>query len=178
MSRERTRWLSVGAILMAIFCLHIFTPTVYAAESGQGAVCKSLTFNSDSTKYSFAVTALAGHGTRITGYKFDFGDHQSYSFTFAKTAGNNRNTAKIDHSYARSGIYQATAFVIASEHGKMHYETSKSCKASVAVGEALPSELTNVGSGNTILLFAGVALASGSAHHFALKLRRSFTRAV
>lgn len=177
MSVGRVSWLGSGAVLV-IFCLSIFTPSAKAAESGQGVVCKNLSFSSDGTTYTFTAMASAGRGASISGYKFDFGDRQSYSFTFAKGSSGNRNTARIDHSYVRPGIYQATVFVIVTEHGKTHYVTSDNCKASVVVGQSLPSELTNVGPGNTVLLFGGVVVASGSVHHFALRLRRSFRRAV
>ena len=172
MSSKTIKWLSLGVALVLISCLPNFIPTAHATEPTQSADCKSLAFNVNDTKYTFTATASVNNGARILGYKFDFGDHQSYSFTFDKTVSGSRNTAKIDHAYARSGIYQARAFVIASVHSKMRYVSSEDCMVSVSVGQSSPNELTSVGPGNPLLLSAGVAVASGSAHHFALRRGR------
>jgi hypothetical protein len=133
--------------------------------------------------YSYTVTASPGSGVTLTGADFDFGDGAKQSGVQPASA----TTVTATHAYATAGSYNARAVVHFSFNGAsltaptcsalITPETvTPECKPGVPVGNSectpcqydtslpntpelcKPPQLPNTGAGNTIAIFAAVAI--------------------
>ncbi|HSX15832.1 MAG TPA: PKD domain-containing protein [Candidatus Saccharimonadales bacterium] len=121
------------------------------------ATCDGLsaTLSDDKNNYIFRVAA-SGEDSDILGYTFNFGDHQTYRFTFGKDTGLDRHTAIVTHTFKDPGIFAASVTVQAKSGGHTTTIPSEDCKTTVAIN--LPDELPNTGTRNLLVLFVATAL--------------------
>ena len=153
--------------------------TFWAASSAPSAfadtpalTCTSLTAVRSNDGSSYAFTAKAsGNDSAITGYTFDFGDHQSYSFQFGKRPGQGHHRATVMHTYRTLGTFTATVYVDTNKGGKPASTSSPSCHTTVSNG---PKTLVDTGAGNTLAAF--VAASFGGLALSQIWLRRRHFR--
>lgn len=151
--------LSSKLLLILPMVVSIIWPAIAISQSyadTSSISCVSLTAApaSDGSQYNFTAKA-SGNGT-ITGYAFDFGDKQSYSFSFSNDAQQNRKQATVLHTYSSPGIYAASVHVEMTAKGNTTSTTSRNCRATVSDG---PTTLVDTGTGNAPELFAAAFLS-------------------
>lgn len=160
---------------MLLLTLFVRTPSLATAETTKVG-CDKLTAAPSTDKAGYTLTATASSdGREITGYRFDFGDHQTYAFAFAAAGPKlNRNQVTVMHSYASQGIYTATVYVETKHNSDAAIVTSPDCHTVIADG---PTRLLNTGSGDTPMLFAAAFAIGLLASEAWLKYFRSHQRA-
>ena len=157
-------------LIIAIFAIaFVLLPGRIAAASP--ITCNSLTsqLSDDKNYYVFTASATAGSGVTILGYNFDFGDRQSYSFTFGNVS--SRGQATVRHTYQESGDYLVKVAVVTTNSGKTSTTSSPACQVQVTIGPSSSNALLNVGPGNTLGLFAVAMTVGGVIHTFWLRRR-------
>jgi hypothetical protein len=157
------------SILLVVSVFSAVKTTPLASADLKPASCDSLTASSNGgSQYTFTTLATS-YGTKILGYRFNFGDHQSYEFQFSKADKQNRQIVSIVHYYKTQGIFSVSAYVNTARNGISTSTTSGACHMTVIYG---PTTLVNTGAGNTIALFTGVSL-SGATLFEIRQLRRN-----
>jgi hypothetical protein len=156
-----SKYSCIVAAAMLVTALGLLSGQAAAASA---TVCNSLTsqLSDDKNYYVFTAMATAGSGATITGYNFDFGDHQSYSFTFGNVA--TRGQATVRHTYEESGDYLVKAAVVTTANGKTNTTTSPNCQVNVTIGASSSNPLLNVGPGNSLGIFIGATTIAALAH--------------
>jgi hypothetical protein len=158
-------------LFIGLLCLGILWGGHTTAESASVVACTNLqvTLSDDKNFYIFTARA-AGDDTPITGYTFDFGDRQSYDFTFAPSSSQDHHTATVTHAYQKSGSYAVTVQARTKETGQSTKTTPKKCKATVQVGADM---LPDTGAGLPLALVAFTACVSALAHYLFRRYRGS-----
>jgi LPXTG-motif cell wall-anchored protein len=133
-------------------------------------VCAGLAAAPDTgANYTFTATA-SGSSDLITGYTFDFGDHQSYTVSFSRASKPDSRTATVTHAYQKDGVYAAQVHINAQNNGKLSSVSSRACQTSLTIGS--PSGiLPNTGAGDTAGLFIAAALVSIGGYQLWLRRR-------
>ena len=174
--RTKAHWLPVGVlgIMLSASCLH-WSAWATADTPAPPVSCTTLTAKLSDNKnfYVFSATA-GGDNTAITGYAFDFGDHQSYQFTFNPADHSDRHAATVTHTYRSPGTYNPTVRVNVKMHGTATDVSSDTCKTRIAIlpaGSALP----NTGARNILGLCVAAALIAAPLHSLWIR-RRSIQR--
>jgi hypothetical protein len=140
-----------------------------SAASTDSVTCSNLKINvSDDKNYYTFTVSTTGDNASITGYIFNFGDHQSYHYTFSSKAGQDHHTATATHSYSNLGTYTATASVVTKTTSKEATISSPACKTQVTIGPPV-STLVDTGAGNPLWLFMGTCTIGAVAHHLWLR---------
>ena len=127
--------------IASLFCAR----PAYAVVANPAPTCHSLSVkqSDDKTHYELTATATATNTTDITGYRFDFGDQQSYTFNFDGPTQKNRNTATVKHTYTKNGSYNVSASVIDSKNTQAPSGPSPNCTVRITIGptsiEVLPA---------------------------------------
>lgn len=169
----RHKLLVLGVFLITLLVCFIQSPRSISADASKTG-CSKLTTAATSVSQSYSFTATAsGNSAAITGYRFDFGDHQSYVFAFdAAGPQQNRSTVTVTHAYASQGIYSAVVYVETHTGDKTDGVTSSGCHAVVTDG---PTTLVNTGAGNTLALFAITSVSGLIMYQFWLRRLRTNT---
>lgn len=117
----------------SLFCAR----PAYAATPPPAPSCHSLTVkqSDDKTHYELTATTTATNSD-IAGYRFDFGDKQSYTFNFDSTSQKNRATATVKHTYAKNGSYNVTASVVGSKNTQPPSDASASCTVRITISQS------------------------------------------
>lgn len=132
----KLRWGLQIPILAAVGWWGLFPSQSVSAADASTATCQSLTAteSEDKNHYDIVATATTNEGARITGYMFDFGDRESYTFNFSNESAKDRQRAAVKHTYAKTGNYTVKADVISTKDGKTSKSSSPNCTATVTVG--------------------------------------------
>jgi hypothetical protein len=151
-------------LLIAVISLIITIRTPLVAAAPDAVTCDKLkiTLSDDKNFYVFTATA-SGNASTITGYRFDFGDHQSYNFTFSPSDAQDRHTATATHTYLDPGNYTPTVHLDTQVNKKNTTVTSPDCQTSVSIGNS-PGTLPNAGARGTIGIFISVSLLGITLH--------------
>jgi hypothetical protein len=164
--RNRIEIFAVACAVMAGLLWSAIHPTlqVNAAENQADAVCNNLAVQEspDKNYYIFRAEAKPVNGATITGYKYDFGDKESFTYNFPKDA-KDRNTATVNHTYIKAGTFSANVSVLVTQNNKTSTITSKNCKESITVGQGQVTELAQVGPESMLPLF-GIGIIAGSVY--------------
>jgi hypothetical protein len=125
------------ALGCAIAAALLMLPGHTAADTTANITCDSLHVSLSSDKKFYVFTVLAsGDSGNITGYTFNYGDRQSYHFTFGGVpASTDRHTASVTHAYQTAGSYTASAQVNLKTPSKAPAITSAACKTSITIGK-------------------------------------------
>lgn len=112
------------------------THTTYAADPPPS--CQELTAvqSEDKEYYTIAASASATKNNDITGYQFDFGDHQSYTYNFDSQSNKDRSQTAVKHTYQKAGTYTVTAKVISNQSGQLVHTSSPECMTTVTIAGA------------------------------------------
>jgi hypothetical protein len=154
MKFRRLTWIPAGALLLA---LPLVSPLA-TADAVPSVTCQSLSISlSDDKNFYIFNASAAGDASTITGYRFDFGDHQSYDFTFSGASTQDRHSASVTHTYMTAGAYTASVQVNTKTAGKVARISSAACRAPITIAPP-GSSLVNTGAGNVVALFAGTSL--------------------
>lgn len=158
--------------VLATACF-IWLQSNHPAVSSATPTCNRLSFrlSDDKSHYIFSALATPTNTTDITGYKFDFGDHQSYDVMFDHSTKTDRTKATTTHTYEKDGTYTASVHVLSKPDGKMVSTSSPACTVHVTVASQAGQELANTGPGNIVKLFALSTLTGGIAHHYFIRHR-------
>lgn len=163
---------STAFILILGIVFYVQAPTAQATPVPVSCISLSSTAPSGSTQYSFTVTA-AGASNVITGYTFNFGDRQSYSFAFSPNAPRqNKLQATISHTYAGLGVYNASVSIDAKANGRTMSVTSAGCHATIDLGPTM-TVLVDTGAGDVSRLFVLASLTGIALWELGLWLRRA-----
>lgn len=156
--------------VLAILLAAALTPA--ASADAEPVSCQGLqaTLSNDKNYYLFRVQA-EGNAASIVGYSFDFGDHQSYTFTFKPGATDDHHTATVTHTYQQVGTYTAKAQVVVKNAGKTSKITSESCKTQVSI-EPATDTLPNTGTTTPLAGLFVVTVITGTATHYLVRRRR------
>jgi len=143
------------AIASLILCVVAITPA-----HAQSAGCLTLTAEQSEDKNYYKITATASDGA-ITGYEFNFGDKQSYTFDIQNAPGKDKKIAVVRHTYEKSGIYNVSARVInTTDNGEV--QNSASCTTQIINGQVPTLPVTGPSNDDTqfivTLLVVGVAV--------------------
>lgn len=175
-SSHATSTLRVGLTASTVLGLMVMLqPAQTNADTPAAPVsCTTVTARLSDDKNFYVITAAAdGDVSAITGYTFDFGDHQSYRFTFNPSGHDDRHAANTTHTYQTPGTYAVTAHVDIKVHSKASSVSSDTCKTSLSI---LPpnSVLPNTGIGIRNVLGIGILIAFLTAFlHHTRQRRRS-----
>jgi len=150
MSQPILRTLLFLCIVFTFWAGHS-VPWAWAFAAAPALTCTSLTAvrSSDGSSYAFTAKASGNDGS-ITGYTFEFGDRQSYSFQFSKKANQDRSHATVSHTYLSHGVFTATVYVDTRKGGNPASASSPDCHTTVSNG---PTTLIDTGAGNTLAVF-------------------------
>jgi hypothetical protein len=165
----------LGIGLLSVLGLAQYPHSAGATAPSSNPVCQSLTssISSDKNYYIFTASAAPGDGDAVTGYVFDFGDHQSYSFSFGERSSRDRDQATATHIYSRPGKYLVVATVLTKSKGKVIAASSPSCQLRVTVGEvSTAGTLVNTGPGSTLGLFISAVMTGMAVHYYHFLKRR------
>lgn len=150
---------------------HAATP----APETTSVTCDSLSVTPGDDQNTYVLKAAAsGPSSIITGYTFDYGDHESYSIAFGSKIGVDHHSATITHTYKKPGTYTVTAHVTIKTHSKSTDISSNTCKTSATVlptGSTLPN--TGIHGATFLGICAVIGLIVAIFHNF--YLRRSST---
>ena len=154
-------------------CLLACSVSRPAAAVSPSASCLQLASSvSDDKNYQvFTASAAAGSGSTITGYTFDFGDNQTYSFTFGNGT-TDRSRATVTHQYDKNGVYSAKASVQVEAGGRTADISSPDCMSSVALGVQAAAALVNTGP-DVAYGVAAAAVVVAVTVHYGWSIRRS-----
>lgn len=134
------------------------THPTYAADPPPA--CQELTANlsDDKDYYTLAATASAGKDNDITGYQFDFGDHQSYTFNFDSQSTKDRRQASVKHTYQNAGTYTVIAKVISNQNGQLVHTSSPECTITVTIASAAELPATGPDIITTLIIAGAIGL--------------------
>jgi hypothetical protein len=122
---------------------------------------------SDDKNYYIFTAKASGDSATITGYKFDFGDRQSYTATFP-ASNQDHHTATVTHTYKDPGSYTIVVHVQTKTQNKSSSVTSDACKTTMQIGEPT---LPNTGAGDVITGALGTTIVTFAAHQTLLRYR-------
>jgi hypothetical protein len=164
----------VSSVLALLIVFLTFYPPIVVEAVSQPVACQTLSvrLSDDKNYYILSATSSLDPGAVIAGYRFDFGDHESYSFIFQADIGDHTR-ATVDHVYEKAGVYIATARLLTKGDGK-DITPSSTCTIQVSVGQVVPpasNVLVNTGTGGALALFIG-ATFSGAVIHSCIRTRR------
>jgi len=164
------------AIACGIFDTGLHTVRTASAEPAAEVVCSGLqaTISDDKNFYIFTATS-SGDSSTITGYTFDFGDHESYRFTFAPHSSQDRHRATATHTYLNAGVYAPKVYVTRKHGMQPRSVTSDSCRTTVNIGFT-PQTLPDAGFSSAGTVFAGSSLVATAAHHVWYRRRKTRIR--
>jgi len=132
--------------------------------------CSTLHISLSSNKNYYIFTATDnGNSAAITGYTFNFGDHESYTVKFQGSS-QNHQSASVTHTYEQAGVYEATASVDTNDGMKPVAVSSPACQASVTINPPA-SAMPNTGAGDAVGLFVAIVIVSLVGYQ--VKLRRT-----
>jgi len=157
---------STGLLVTCVACCPPLRAVAAPAVTCDGL---STTLSDDKNFYIFTVTAGGDTGS-ISGYTFNFGDHQSYQFNFGASTSQDHHTANVTHTYKKSGTYTATATARVKNGSKTTGVTSPECRTTVTNGPSA-AVLPSVGNQGTVRLFSLVAVIGMTAYQLHLRLR-------
>jgi hypothetical protein len=144
--------------------------TQIASAEAVSSTCDSLTAAPSSNTDTYSLTVTASNGsTKITGYTFNFGDQQSYTFALPASSGGDQHTATVSHTYPNAGAFTAIAHVDTKVDGKQISVSSPGCHTEITTG---PAALVNTGAGDTLELFAATTLVGLICHQIWIRCRR------
>jgi LPXTG-motif cell wall-anchored protein len=166
-----TKLFTIGLAALCFICLH---SSSYASADATPApvTCDGLSakISDDKNFYIFNATASGDSGS-ITGYTFDFGDRESYSFNFSSAPNPNHHVSSATHTYRKAGSYIAKVHVNAKVKNKTTSISSASCQAKVTIGPPVAT-LPNTGATNIVGTFIGSSVVGSLVHAFWLRRRR------
>lgn len=147
-----------AAMAAAIPVVDLFsTHPTYATDPPPS--CQNLTVaqSEDKDYYNLAVTASAAKASDISGYQFDFGDNQSYTFNFDAHSTKDRRQANVKHTYQKAGQYIVTAKVLGKNSAQTTAQTTApECTVTITIAGA-STELPATGNDfTTTLTVAGM----------------------
>lgn len=144
--------------------------TQFASAEAAPSTCDSLTATPSSNTDTYSLTVTASNGsTPITGYTFDFGDQQSYTFALTASPKDDQHAATVNHTYPTAGAFTAIAHVDTKVDGKQASISSPGCHTEITTG---PAALVNTGAGDTLGLFTATALGGLICHQIWIRRRR------
>ena len=149
-----------AVISSLLFCLVGFN-SAHATTSP--ATCLQLVAEQSEDKNYYRLTATASDSD-ITGYEFDFGDKQSYTFTVHDAPGKDKKTATVRHTYEKNGIFTATAKVIGTGDSN-----SAKCSTQIVIGQV--AELPPTGPSKDLRAIAALVAVSVAIYGFAFITR-------
>jgi hypothetical protein len=136
----RLHYVRVAAVFVGMFCaiqvLSLFGgQRTYAAEPT--VTCQNLSAqqSDDKNYYTIVATASAAKDSDIAGYRFDFGDRQSYTFNFDTTSNKDRYQATVRHTYEKAGNYTVVANVISSVGSQAGQTASPNCMLKITIAD-------------------------------------------
>jgi hypothetical protein len=142
-----------------------YPPTTLACDSLQATPI------GDKNSFVLSATSSASNNTAVTGYDFNFGDYQSYSFDFTNSM-TDRQQASVTHTYATAGTYTAHAQVRGRSNNKAVTATSSGCRTTIAIQPSAVTTLPNTGAGDAVSLFFIVSGLGTALHVIWLRQRR------
>lgn len=154
------------ALILVIGLLVVGGVHSVATADADPVTCESLktTLSGDKNYYIFEAKAT-GNASSISGYTFDFGDHQSYTFTFKPNATEDHHTATVTHTYQKTGTYKPTVHVVLKNGQKTTNVTSDACKTTITI-EPAPDILPDTGSHVPVLpVVTGTFIGSTVLHY-------------
>lgn len=171
-------WRVVSILLLAI-CLPMSSVSADSPETTKiqtslvSCTDLSTTFSHDNGAYTFAATAGGSAGI-ITGYRFDYGDHQSYTATLRPGTTEDPTTAKVTHTYQKFGTYKVNVQVMYKVGNKTAAATSPECQATLTFGPP-NNRLPNTGTSAVSTLPGAISIALAAAAAWHIRLRRLAT---
>jgi hypothetical protein len=172
------RYAILGCLSLAVLSW-VYSPRAASADAALANItCDGLHISLSSNKDYYIFTATAsGDPAAIIGYTFDYGDRQSYTFTFARAATSvDHHQASVTHIYRTAGTYTAKVHVNISSAGKTTNTTSVLCQANVVIAPA-GTRLPNAGSSLPISMAVLTAFTAALlAHDRQRRLTASHTK--
>jgi hypothetical protein len=142
------------AIALALIICIVGATTSYAVTPA--ATCLTLSAEQSEDKNYYRFTATASNDT-VTGYEFDFGDKQSYTFDVQDTPGKDKKTATVKHTYEKNGIYTATTKII--DVDKKKSQSSATCSTQIVIGQVTMLPVTGPDGALPAITLIAVGLA-------------------
>jgi hypothetical protein len=138
-------------ILVDLLASYNYPPAAFATDNSVTCTGLQVALSDDKNYYIFTAQAT-GDETSITGYQFDFGDHESYIATFP-ASDQDHQTATVTHTYKDAGNY--TVSVAIKTGAKTATITSDACKTTVQI--AAPAALPDTGAPGTLTMAIVIA---------------------
>lgn len=164
-SKQLSLSLAISSLLWLGLLIHHHT----ASATSGSTTCDSLstTLSDDKNYYLFTAGATVGGGDHITGYKFDFGDQQSYTVHFNSDTKDTHEQATTTHIYEKTGTYQPKVTVLVTRGGKSAQVSSQDCTSHVTIQPA--GQLVDTGPGDVVVWFLAASVVGTMLHRCVLK---------
>jgi len=168
---------TIHTILITSLCLAFLSNASHAtADTVTPASCNTLSVSlSDDKNFYILAATSKGDSHSITGYTFDFGDHQTYRLRFSANTSKDRHAASVTHVYRDAGTYTARVSVAVNTGGKVANVSSAGCQTNVVIPPPATT-LPNTGAYDAPALFMAASLGGGILHHLWRRHRIRSTR--
>jgi PKD domain len=148
--------LTTGTVMLAVCS---------ALQATAGAAppvsCTSLSavLSDDKDSYVFTAVGAAAQPSHITGYRFDFGDHESYAYMFNPSATQDHTQVTVDHTYQQAGRYHASVTIL-TDNGEVAPGTA--CSTDITNGLSPPNVLVDTGPEHMPAFIGGVIITGAT----------------